>query len=316
MNILMTGGTGFLGKALIKSLLSQQAAITVLTRNPEKLQRHYGRQVTAITQLSQITPEQHFDAIINLAGAPIFAAPWTDVRKQILRNSRLHITQQLIDLIARLQYRPAVLISGSAIGYYGEQGDYVLHEDTLPVPDFSQALCADWENTALQAEDHGVRVCLIRTGLVLGAGGGMLQRLLLPFKLGLGGQLGHGQQWMSWIHLTDWVRIVHAMLHDKSMHGPYNATAPTPVRNAEFTQTLARALHRPARFQLSAWVLQTLLGEMASLLLGSQRVQPERLLAQQFQFQYPELNSALAQILHKAKAPILAAKAEAQQVNH
>ena len=190
-----------------------------------------------------------------------------------------------------------MLISGSAIGYYGDQGDTVLTEQSPPHEDFSGQLCLDWETTAQQAERYGVRVCLIRTGLVIANGGGFLQRLLLPFRLGLGGRIGNGQQWMSWIHRQDWINIAMTMLNDTTMQGAYNATAPHPVTNAEFTQILAHCLNRPALLPVPAWVLKTLLGEMSELVLGSQRVLPERLLAQGFKFQYDDLAVALNAVL-------------------
>ena len=196
-----------------------------------------------------------------------------------------------------MQQKPQLLISGSAIGYYGNQGDTVLTEQSDSLPDFSQQLCADWEQTALEAESYGVRVCLIRTGLVLGKGGGLLQRMLLPFKLGLGGRIGNGQQWMSWVHLHDWVAIAETMINNQSMHGAYNATSVNPVTNKQFSQILAKSLKRPACLPLPAFVLQILLGEMSELLLGSQRVLPNRLEAQGFQFQFTDLRYALNNIL-------------------
>jgi uncharacterized protein len=199
--------------------------------------------------------------------------------------------------MARMTVKPELLISGSAIGYYGDQGDVVLTEQSVAREDFSQKLCAEWESEAKKAAQFGVRVCLIRTGLVLAEGGGLLQRMLLPFRLGLGGRLGDGQQWMSWIHRQDWIAIAQTMIADTSMQGAYNATAPNPVTNSEFTRMLAQCLKRPALFPVPAWLLKILLGEMSGLVLGSQRVIPERLLVQGFKFQYPDLSSALSQVL-------------------
>jgi len=196
--------------------------------------------------------------------------------------------------------KPDLLISGSAIGYYGDQGDTVLTEQSTPYEDFSQQLCADWEATAKQAEQFGVRVCLIRTGLVIANSGGFLQRLLLPFRLRLGGRLGDGRQWMSWIHRLDWINIAQTMTADSTMQGAYNATSPNPVTNAEFTRILAQCLGHPALLPVPAWLLKILLGEMSQLVLGSQRVIPERLLAQDFKFQYDDLVSAINETLsHK-----------------
>jgi uncharacterized protein (TIGR01777 family) len=297
MKILITGGTGFIGSALTRSLTGQGYEVTILSRNPGSVEKICGAGVNALKNLNQLKPEDTYQVIINLAGAPIFDARWSDERKQVIRDSRINLTKQLIECMARMTVKPELLISGSAIGYYGDQGDTVLTEQSAPRPDFSQQLCADWENEAKKAEQSGVRVCLIRTGLVLGDGGGLLQRMLLPFHLGLGGRLGNGQQWMSWIHRQDWIAIARMMITDSSMQGAYNATAPNPVTNSEFTRTLAHCIKRPALLPVPAWMLKILLGEMSALVLGSQRVLPERLLAQGFKFQYTDLASALNHIL-------------------
>ncbi|MDP3875676.1 MAG: TIGR01777 family oxidoreductase [Methylobacter sp.] len=297
MNILITGGTGFIGGALINSLIEQGHTVTVLSRNPDKVAKLCGSGVTALTSLSQLNAEDRYQVIINLAGAPIVGARWSKARKQEIRDSRIGLTEQLITCIARMEIKPNLLISGSAIGYYGNQGDTVLSEHATPYEDFSQQLCADWEAVAKQAEQFGVRVCLIRTGLVIAEGGGFLQQMLLPFRLGLGGRLGDGRQWMSWIHRQDWINIALAMMTDTTMHGAYNATAPNPVTNAEFTRLLAQCLNRPALLPVPACVLKIMLGEMSQLLLGSQRVVPERLLAQGFKFEYEDLAAALHQAL-------------------
>jgi len=297
MKILLTGGTGFIGSALTRRLLGQGWDVSVLSRNPDSVAIHCGPGVKALGSLKLIKPDDGYDVVINLAGAPIFGARWTDARKKIIRDSRIGLTEELVACIARLTDKPKLLISGSAIGFYGDQGDTVLTEGSAPVNDFSQSLCADWEAAAKQAEQYGVRVCLMRTGLVIGHGGGLLQRMLLPFRLGLGGRIGGGRQWMSWIHLHDWIRIAECMITDSSMQGAYNATAPNPVTNTEFTRTLADCLKRPALLPAPGCLLKTLLGEMSQLVLGSQRVLPERLLAQGFIFDYSDLAGAIDQAL-------------------
>lgn len=297
MNILITGGTGFIGSALTKSLIDQGHAVTVLSRSPDKIAKLYSPEVNALGSLSQLKTEDRYQVVINLAGAPIVEARWSEDRKQLIRTSRIGLTEHLISCIARMDVKPELLISGSAIGYYGNQGDTALTEQSTPYEDFSQQLCADWEAAARQAEQYGVRVCLIRTGLVIGNGGGFLQRMLPPFRLGLGGRLGDGRQWMSWIHRQDWINIALAMMADSTMRGAYNATAPNPVTNAEFTRILAQCLKRPALLPVPAWLLKILLGEMSQLVLGSQRVLPERLLAQGFTFQYADLAAALNEAL-------------------
>ncbi len=297
MKILITGGTGFIGSMLARSLYDQNYDITVLSRNPEKVSQIGRSGIHALGDLRQLKPNQSYQAIINLAGAPIFDSRWTAARKQLIRNSRIALTEELVNWIGRMEVKPELLISGSAIGYYGNQGDAELTEDSAVRADFPQQLCQDWEQAAAQAGQFGVRVCLIRTGLVIAQGGGLLQRMLLPFRLGLGGRLGDGQQWMSWIHRQDWIAIAQTMIRDTTMRGAYNATAPNPVTNNEFTQTLAACLHRPALLPLPASLLKMLLGEMSGLVLGSQRVLPKRLLDNGFSFGYPDLASALQQSL-------------------
>ncbi|MEI6542284.1 MAG: TIGR01777 family oxidoreductase [Methylococcales bacterium] len=297
--ILITGGTGFIGSALTKRLLAQNYEVTVLSRHPETVGKLGLDGVDILGSLSSLTPDDNFQIVINLAGAPIFDLRWTEARKQLIRESRVNLTEQLVACMATMTVKPELLISGSAIGYYGDQGDTIMTEKSEVKQDFSQQLCLDWEQAAKKAEQLGVRVCLIRTGLVLGDGG-LLKRMLLPFQLGLGGRLGNGKQWMSWIHLQDWLSIAERMISDNSMSGAYNATAPNPVTNTEFTKVLAKTVNRPALFPLPAGLLTVLLGEMSSLVLGSQRVLPERLQTQGYRFQYTDLAAALVQIIKRS----------------
>ena len=276
MRILITGGTGFIGRPLCAALAADGHDLTVLSRSPERVSARCGAGVTAWRALAEWRDDCCFDAVINLAGEPIFDARWTAERKRRLWDSRVALTRELVARMSRARRRPAVLISGSAIGFYGDQGDAAVSERTGPAGDFLGTLCAAWEKAAQEAEARGVRVCLLRTGLVLHAGGGMLGRMLTPFRLGLGARLGDGRQWMSWIHLDDWVALTRHMLADPHASGPFNLTAPEPVTNAVFTATLARALHRPALAVAPAWLLRAALGERACLLLTSQRVLPWR----------------------------------------
>ncbi|WP_445370870.1 TIGR01777 family oxidoreductase [Methylomonas sp. HW2-6] len=298
-SILITGGTGFLGSALARRLLAKQYTVTVFGRDAAKIRQQFGSAVGAVTRFADLPDAGAFDAVVNLAGAGIFDRYWTAARKQILRDSRIELTRALVAWIAAGSKAP-VLVNGSAIGIYGDQGDSLLSETSPAKTDFAQQLCADWEAAALAAADHGSRVCLIRTGLVLGRGGGLLQRMLPAFRLGLGGSMGDGRQWMSWIHLEDWLAVAEAMIADPTMSGAYNATAPEPVTNREFSLSLAEVLGRPMLLPLPAGLLKLLLGEMAALVLGSQRVKPERLLAQGFEFQYSRLRPALDAILHNS----------------
>lgn len=296
-SILITGGTGFLGSALTFKCVQENQPVTIFSRSSEKVQRTFGNQVQAITRIEDLPDASSYKAVINLAGAGIFDQRWNEARKQVLRKSRIDFTQQLVNWINRSNSPPDVLINGSAIGFYGDQGDALLTEQSLPRADFSQQLCADWEQSALQAEASGTRVCLIRTGLVLGQSGGLLKRMLLPFRLGLGGRLGQGGQWMSWVHLQDWLEIAQAMIDNPNMRGPYNATAPIPVTNREFSESLAGVLNRPLLLPMPEFVLKLLLGEMAALVLGSQRVIPQRLLDKGYSFQFTQLDSALRNLL-------------------
>lgn len=295
--ILVTGGTGFIGRELCKQLTTRGHHITVLCRDTARIPTLCGHQVEGVTSFADLAGVEAFGAIVNLAGDPIFGGRWNESRKQIIRASRVGLTDQLVDFIASRPAKPAVLVSGSAIGFYGDQADRVLREDSEPVDDFSHRLCRDWEQAAWRATDLGVRVCLIRTGLVLGRGGGLLQRMILPFRAGLGGRLGNGSQWMSWIHRQDHVAAMLLLLDSPEQQGVYNLTAPNPVTNREFTASLAAALQRPALLHLPAAFLKLLLGEMASLVLGSQRVLPERLKAAGFSFAYQTLDTALGECL-------------------
>lgn len=296
MNILITGATGLIGSALIKHWL-QQHQLTALTRDDIKAQQLTAQGVAAVTNLNQVDFNS-LDAVINLAGEPIFGKRWTDSQKQQLCQSRWQLTEQLYQAIAGAETAPSIFISGSAIGYYGAQQQQLINEDYSHVhADFSHTLCQRWEQIALQASSSKTRVCILRTGIVLAKHGGALQRMLLPFKLGLGGKLGSGQQFMSWIHLNDMVRLVDFLLLHPTLQGAFNATAPHPVTNAEFTQQLAAILHRPRLLPLPSPVLRLIMGEMADLLLSSQRVVPARLTAADFHFQYPQLADALTAIL-------------------
>ncbi len=297
MKILITGGTGFIGQTLCPALLAAGHTLTVYSRHPDRVNPILGDQVTPLNSLKALSESDYFEAIINLAGAPIFGKRWTDERKQVLLHSRIDVTQDLVKFIARAQTKPVVFLSGSAIGYYGNQGDTIVDETSPGQDDFGRQLCVEWENEAVKAKEHGVRVCQLRTGLVIGKNGGFLQPMILPFKLGLGGRMGSGKQWMPWIHIDDHVAICLALLNSTELDGPFNLTAPNPVTNQVFAQTLAKTLHRPAFLPAPAWVLKLLLGEMSELLLGSQRVIPRRMLGADYQFKFTELGAALRQVL-------------------
>lgn len=297
MRILITGGTGLIGRRLCKALLAEGHELTVLSRKPESVAEKCGAGVHAIGSLSEWRPQQAFDAVVNLAGEPIVDQRWTDKRKQVLWDSRVALTEELVRRIAAAERKPAVLLSGSAIGYYGGRGDEALDETSTAGNDFPAQLCVAWEAAARAAESQGVRVCLQRTGLVLSKDGGLLARMLPPFRLGMGARVGDGKQWMSWVHIEDLIAIMLRLLRDEQMRGPYNATSPQPVTNTEFTRTLASVLHRPAPFVAPAALLKLSMGESASLLLEGQRVLPKRLQAAQCRFAHPNLANALGDLL-------------------
>lgn len=256
-----------------------------------------GAGVHALASLAEWHPAQSFDAVINLAGEPIADARWTAKRKQALWDSRVTLTEALVRRIVAAERKPSVLLSGSAVGYYGNRGDTMLDEAADAGEDFAAQLCKAWEDAARVAENSGVRVCLLRTGLVLSNNGGLLGRMLPPFRLGLGTRVGDGRQWMSWIHIKDYVAIVLRLLRDEQTRGPCNLTAPQPVTNAEFTKTLAAVLRRPAPFVVPAALLKLGMGESASLLLGGQRVLPRKLEDAQYGFRFGDLHGALKHLL-------------------
>ena len=296
MNILLTGGTGFIGSALCRRLANEHQ-LTVLTRRPHKVVEICGAGVAAISSLDELSEKQHFDAVINLAGEPIADRRWSKARKQKLRDSRIALTEQLIAYFERAERKPDVLINGSAVGFYGDQGDHILDEESDSVNDFAHQLCRDWEQQAQRASDFGIRVCIVRLGLVVGPEGGFLQRMLLPFKMGLGGRIGSGRQWMSWVHRDDVLALIEYLMVNQVLSGAFNATAPHPVSNEQFTQQLARQLHRPAFLPVPALVLKLMLGEMSELLLGGQRVIPAKTQQSGFEFRFKRLGEALADVL-------------------
>jgi len=293
MHILLTGGTGLIGRQLCRHWSEQGHRLTVWSRKPEKVAKICGTQVRGVARLEDLGQEP-VDAIVNLAGAPIADRPWTHKRKALLWSSRITLTETLLAWLESREQKPRVLISGSAAGWYGDGGERELTEDTAPVSeDFASQLCIAWEETAQRAETLGIRVILIRTGLVLSAEGGFLSRLLLPFKLGLGGPIGNGRQWMPWIHIDDQIALIDFLLHRNEASGPYNACAPKPVRNREFAKALGSMLHRPAFMPMPAFALKVGLGELSLLLLGGQRATPVRLLKAGFTFQFTDLQAAL-----------------------
>jgi uncharacterized protein (TIGR01777 family) len=294
--VLVTGGTGFVGSRLVAALVAAGHDVTVLTRARQSAEA-LPAPIRIVTSLDQIACDARIDAIINLAGEPISNAPWTLAKRRRILASRVRTTREVVRLIDALAIKPKVLISGSAIGWYGLRGDQELTEANLGVPCFSRRVCVAWEEAAGKAAAWGVRTVLLRTGLVLDSEGGMLARMLAPFEFGLGGWFGSGRQWMSWIHRDDLVRMIIHCIADPLLIGPVNATAPAPVTNRVFTAALGRALGRPAFMTIPAPPLRWLLGDFADeLLLSGQRVFPAAALATGFEFEYPDVDAALGAI--------------------
>jgi uncharacterized protein (TIGR01777 family) len=291
MRILLTGATGLIGSNLIPNLKPNE--ITVLTRNVSMAEQILGSKVHFLSSLQEITNLDKFDAVINLAGEPIVNKRWSPAQKQIIQNSRWDITQNISDLIKNSENPPGLFISGSAVGYYGRQGDTIIDEDfTQPYDEFSHQLCDKWEKLAQEAASDKTRVCILRTGIVLTKRGGALSKMLTPFKLGLGGPISSGKQYMPWIHLEDMLNGITHLIENKECEGIFNFTAPHPATNAAFSQALASSLHRPDFMRMPEWIIRILMGEMADLLLYGQRVVPKRLLESGFTFKYSEIEQA------------------------
>jgi len=302
-SVLVTGGTGFIGKLLVKALLADRQRVTLLTRNPKKASRMFDGKVTCIASMKELPADYPVDVIINLAGARVLGWWWTDARKSALRKSRLGLTQTLIDWIAQAKQKPRLLLSASAIGYYGIQkigDDSELDESGHTQSIFMASLCHDWEKVAHAASQYGVTVAAMRFGLVLGHGG-PLPMMLFPIKLGIGGALGSGRQWQSWIHVEDLLRALAYLWREydtgKSLQAAYNFTTPNAVTQFDFSKAAARILHRPCFIPTPAWPMRLLLGEQADLLLEGQRVVPKALQESGFQFRYPTLDAALRDLV-------------------
>jgi uncharacterized protein (TIGR01777 family) len=300
-NVLITGATGFVGSRLTGALAAAGHQVTILTRDQAKAAT-LAPPFRVITSLDQIPDDASIDTIINLAGEAIADGPWTAAKRRRILRSRLQITRKVVHLIRRLDIAPALLISGSAIGWYGLWQDDILTESDDGKACFSRRVCESWERMAVLAETHGVRVVRLRTGLVLGSEGGILSRLLTPFEFGLGGPIGGGQQWMSWIERDDLVRLIAHIMARPNLSGAVNATAPVPVRNADFARELGRALHRPAMMRMPAALLRPLGDFGQELFLGGQKVLPVAALASGFRFRHETMRSALTAIIQAPNA--------------
>lgn len=298
MKILITGGTGMIGQALIRTLANENW--TVLSRAKHDIKLQFPNiDVKQITSLDALPNCDEFDAVINLAGEPIADKRWNEPQKRRIRDSRLALTQKLVDKISAGSNPPAVFISGSAIGYYGSQPNIELSENAQPATPkgFSSQLCVDWESIANQAQNDTTRVVTLRTGIVLDRHAGALKKMLLPYQLGLGGPIGSGEQHWSWIHLEDEIAAI-AFVLTHPVSGAFNLTAPNPVSNREFSHSLAKSLSRPHFLFTPKFAIKALMGESAELLLDDCKAMPKHLIDVGFEFRYPSLQQALDAILH------------------
>ncbi len=293
MYIFITGGRGFVGSALTEFFLKKKYKITILSRELSDLSG-----VRIINSTEEISPDETIDVIINLAGASINKR-WSEPYKQQLIKSRLDITRDVVSLIKSLKTKPKLFISSSAIGYYGSQNNEYIDEDSTYIDDFTHELCDLWEKEAIKAEKLGVRTCITRLGVVLGKNGGALKEMLPAFKLGVGGKIGSGKQFFSWVHMDDVVNVFNFLIQDKSQTGKYNLTSPNPITNYDFTNELGKTLCRPTIFPLPAFVVKMIFGEMGEkLLLNGAAIYPKKLLDSGYSFKFKTIDLALKDILN------------------
>lgn len=300
MKLVIAGGTGFIGSNLCARLLQRGDSVIVLTRAPSPATISASKRWVTWNPSSPGSWEEAIDGadgVVNLAGEPIAAKRWTAAQKEKIRSSRLESTRALVRAIAQAKAKPGFLINGSAVGYYGPRGDEALTEEAGPGGDFLARLCVEWEEEAKKAEEHGVRVVRLRTGIVLGKGGGALARMVPAFKLFLGGPVGSGRQVVSWIHMDDEIGLILFLMGNSQASGAFNATAPHPVTMREFCKSLARVLGRPSWLRVPAFALRVLLGEMADVLVTGQRVVPAKAQTLGYAFRYPTLDQALEALM-------------------
>lgn len=304
MRVFLTGGTGLVGTEIARQLLARGDQPVILTRRSNPTSHSLGDAVDWIqgdpTELDDWTQSvDGCDAAVNLAGESLFAKRWTQKQKERLRDSRVKTTQNLVQAIQQATKRPTVLVSTSAVGYYGSVPEGELTENSPAGSDFLAELSVAWENAATSAEEFGVRVVLLRVGIVLSLDEGALAKMLTPFRLGAGGPLGNGKQWWSWIHIQDLARLYLYALDASGLKGPLNGTAPNPVRNQEFSQKLATVLNRPCLLPAPGFAMRLVLGEVAEVILNGQKVLPQVALDQGFEFRFPECEPALRDLLNR-----------------
>ena len=304
MRFLVAGGSGWIGKRLVSELLSAGHEVSVLTRNPFRMRNSFPLSVRvyawdAERQGVWSTAVNAADAVINLAGESLASKRWSPRQKLEVRSSRLHATRALVDAIRSVSHRPSVLISASAVGYYGDTGSQEVTEETPPGVGFLPEVCEAWESEALRARDLGARVVLLRTGVVLGDRGGALERMVTPFQLLLGGPLGSGNQWFPWVHRDDVVGVMLFAAVQAALEGPVNLAAPETVTMRQFCRTLGAVMRRPSWLPVPSFLLRLILGEMSIMVLGGQKIAPGKLIRSGYQFKFDRLRPALADILRR-----------------
>jgi uncharacterized protein len=299
MIILITGATGFLGRPLCGELLRGGHVVTAVSRDPSKASSLLPPGVQSIgwSESDLRAGVESADVIVNLAGESIAGSRWSPAVKERLRSSRVESTRKVVEAIRGAGQDDKVLVNASAVGFYGDQGSREVTEETPPGKGFLPDLCVQWESEARRAEEGGARVALARTGIVLGEGGGALEKMLPPFKLGVGGPLGSGDQWLPWVHRADVVRMFVWLVENREARGPFNVTSPEPVTMRGFARVLGKAVHRPALFPVPGFVLRAMLGEMAESLLTGQKALPRAAEKLGFTWSYPTLESALRNLL-------------------
>jgi len=304
MKIFITGGSGLIGAALTDALLRRGDQPLVLSRDARRATERLGPDVLVVegdpTEYGDWAARvDSCDAVVNLAGEPVFGKRWNERQKERLRASRVQATTNVVRAIGEAPQRPSVLVSASAVGYYGDVPEGELTEDARAGDDFLARTCEEWENAARQVLHHGTRLSIIRIGVVLARDGGALKQMIVPFKLGLGGPVGRGRQWVSWIHLDDLVGVLLAALDNPRLDGEINATAPRPVRNKEFSKCLARSLRRPALFPVPPFMLRLMFGEVAFVITTGQKVLPRRLEQENFRFQFADCQAAMNDLFRR-----------------
>ena len=297
MDYLITAATGFIGQKLVNQLLTAGNEVNYLgRRRSTALDSRAAFHRWEAGQLPPLDSVPTMDAIIHLAGEPV-AQRWSPEVKRRIRESRIDRTRELVTAISKLRHKPSVLVSASAVGYYGDRGEEILTESSAPANDFLAQVCVDWEREAVRARELGVRVIPIRIATVLGRDGGALKQMLTPFRFGVGGKFGNGRQWMPWIHVDDLVQLLIFAAEHPATDAPLNASAPNPVTNAEFTKAMAAAVHRPALLPVPKFALKLAMGELADFVFKSERVIPQATERAGFSFQYPEIGQALQSLL-------------------